>query len=685
MSYDGFYSDLSTRGSANDILNLVIIQKEEVEALAESTLLNADRSEYSANSAVSASETAVQNSISAQQAAAESLLASSQAQVSAALASSSATTAGNSTATAVSASIAAEAAQVSAQQAATETDGKVAAFAAHLALPTGSTELGTQRTALATAINNTLSKQVSQAQVDIWEFSHLVTVRPVPSDFSTWDWTPAFVASQTLLGSLGGGTLTFGPGGTYQASEITQYRFIVFDGRGVQCTEIKQLAGSNRDFIKSENFDILKGSGLNVNDPRVPSWFGLKDIRIDGNRYNVTTNPTGNTSGYLVQYYGPSMLIAGTVMFLDGAGGGLYTEDSTLASGVSWRGQEEGKFGNIICRSNGGFAGWHCRGPHNNDCNSIISGFNDGWNFYSEEDALWGGSFDRIGMLHSYAGGRGVSPAADTGVYLGSIARIDNLVVDGDNAVLQANELQIGKMRAYNIGGQRDGIVINGDNCSIGDLNGIVWSGSTNKTGLIINGNNARINGTLSTNNPNNDAVLVKGSGHKIDMTIRNFTTAGRTAYRIETTDSEIKGKIRNCSVGFNYISGTDNQVELNISTSAGQTPVTGLAPRLGDRIDIRSRGNTIGGCKTNLQTVSVAMDITTYTIVTMAHGLLYTPPVSSVRINWLSSSPDSSVWDEALLRVVTTTATDVVVGYKMATAAPAGTLARIGITIDLT
>ncbi|MNR58657.1 hypothetical protein D3C85_1797080 [compost metagenome] len=55
------------------------------------------------------------------------------------------------------------------------------------------------------------------------------------------------------------------------------------------------------------------------------------------------------------------------------------------------------------------------------------------------------------------------------------------------------------------------------------------------------------------------------------------------------------------------------------------------------------------------------------------------------MRANWLASSPDSSVWDESILRVVTTTATEVVIGYKMAVAAPAGTLARIGVTIDLT
>ncbi|WP_278940996.1 hypothetical protein [Pseudomonas helleri] len=545
--------------------------------------------------------------------------------------------------------------------------------------------VGVIRTPLALAIDGTVAKSLSQTQVDIWEFSNLVTSRPSPNDFGTWDWTPAFEAARIMLGSLGGGDLTFGTGGVYQARYIRLDRYILLNGRGVNSTELKQLAGSNQDFIKSENFDALTGTGLTVNDPRVPSWMGLKDIRVNGNRYNAKTNVTGNISGVPVKLYGPSMILAGNVLIYDGATGGLYTEDSKSASGVSWRGQEEGKFGNVICRANGGFAGWHCRGPHNCDINSIICCFNDGWNFYSEEGASYGGSFDRIGLLHSYAGGRGVEPNADTGVYIGGIARIDSLVSDGDNVVFQSNELQIDKMRAYNIGGELDGIVIDGDNCSIQDLNGVVWGESVGRTALVVNGNNARINGTLTTNNANNDGVKVRGTGHDIDLTIRNFSGTGRTGLMLESTDSEINGKIRGCETAFDYVSGSDNQVKLSIATTVGQTAVRGLGPRLGDRFNIRCHGNTIGGCKTNLRTAPVAMDITTYTVVTIAHGLLYVPPVSAVRINWLVTEEDSTSWCDAMLRVVKTNEKDIVLGYKLSIAAPVGTKARIGISIDLT
>ncbi|MNB96902.1 hypothetical protein D3C75_441190 [compost metagenome] len=548
----------------------------------------------------------------------------------------------------------------------------------------GSSIVSWIRSNLATAIEDTVGKKLSQAQVDIWDFSKLVTIRPDPNLPSTWNWTQAIEAARVVLGSMGGGEITFGTGGIYQASSIRLDRFMVLNGRGVNTTELKQIAGTNSDFIKSENFDALTGSGLTVVDPRVPSWMGLKDIRVNGNRYEATLNPSGNTSGIVLKMYGPAQLLYGNVMIFGGASGGIYTEDAAAASGIGWQAQEEGRFDDVLVMDNGGFAGWHCRGPHNSTAKSITCGRNDGWNFYSEESTLFGGGFDNIGSLHTYAGGRATSPASDTGAYLGGIARIGTLVSDGDNVSFVADNIQISKWRAFNLGGVTESI-ISGNDCQIDNLNGSVWSGSTGKTALTITGNNARVAGTLTTNNANNNGVWIKGTGHKVDMTIRNFSGAGYTGLKLESTDTEVKGKIRNCNTAFNYVSGTDNQVNLNIATSAGQVAVAGLAPRLGDRFDIRSRGDTVGGCKTNLRSSQVAMDITTYTVVPIAHGLLYTPPIEAVRANWLASSPDSSVWDESILRVVTTTATEVVIGYKMAVAAPAGTLARIGVTIDLT
>lgn len=548
----------------------------------------------------------------------------------------------------------------------------------------GSKLVGHERTAISTAVDGTISKALSALRVDIWEFSHLVTDRPDPNNFETWNWTVAFEAARITVGALGGGTVTLGYGGVYTLDWAQIDRNHMIDGQGVWNAELKQRSGANRDFIKSENFDELKGSGLNVNDPRVPSWFGLKDLRVNGNRLRPN-NPTGNTVGMPVSFFGPSQFLMGTVMVYEGAGGGIYTEDSTNAAGSSWRAQEEGKFGNVILRGNGGMAGWHCRGPHNNDMNSLITGFNDGWNFYSEEAGNYGGSFDRIGMLHSYAGGRGVEPNADTGIYIGGIARVDNMVVDGDNAVLQSNEIQIGKLRAYNIGGQMNGIIINGDNIHISDLNAQMWGLSVNRTALIVNGNNAVVKGSMIANNPNNNGARIIGSGHEIELTIRNFSGPDNFGLTLAAIDSTVNAKIRNCGKAFVYESGGDNQVTLSIATQGAQVPVSGITPKSTDRFNIHSRGSRIGKMKARLVSDMLAMDITTYTIVTYKHGLLYTPPREAVVPAWVVSAPDSSLYDTAIIRVVETTDTDVVIGYKLGTAAPAGTKARISVNIDLT
>jgi len=556
-----------------------------------------------------------------------------------------------------------------------------------LAAPTGAGMVGTTMGRPWELEDATVAKKLSQLTVDIYDFSDKATNKGNASNPDTWNWTEAFEAARQYLTAQGGGVLTLGPYGIYQADYITLDRSILIKGLGVWVHELRQTPGVNRDFIKSENFDALTGSGLTVNDPRVPSWFGLMDLRVNGNRFNAASNPGGNTSGTGVKFYGPSQLLWGTVMIFGCANIGIYTEDAANASGSSWRAQEEGRFHDVVVMDNGGFAGWHCRGPHNNAARSITCGRNDGWGFYSEETDTYGGSFDSVGLLHTYANGRGVNPAADTGAYIGGIARIDTLVTDGDNLTVAANNVQISKWRAFNLGGTTNS-VISGQNCQISNFNGAVWAQAENSTGLIITGANCTLNGTLDLNaigspRPNN-GVSISGTGHTIDLTIRNFSAAGSTAMTVATTDSEINCKIRNCETGFNYVSGSDNQVRLSIGTSAGQVPVTGQSPRASDRISIVTRGAVVKSTKASIQSAVVPMDTVLVQSLTIAHGLLYAPDRLKVVPTWMVSSPDTTTHTVAYLEVVSADATNVVIRYKLATAGPAGSVARISINIDM-
>lgn len=65
----------------------------------------------------------------------------------------------------------------------------------------GAGMVGWQRSKLSDAIT-TAGQMLSANSVNIWEFAGLVTIRPAPSDPSTWDWLPAFNAANTYAGLL---------------------------------------------------------------------------------------------------------------------------------------------------------------------------------------------------------------------------------------------------------------------------------------------------------------------------------------------------------------------------------------------------------------------------------------------------------------------------------------------------
>lgn len=545
-----------------------------------------------------------------------------------------------------------------------------------------------QRTSLAIAVDHSIAKTLSQLSVDLWDFSDLVTSRPVPGDFGTWNWTPAFEAARVTIGALGGGSLTFGAPGIYQSSEIRQDRFIIIDGGGVSRVEIKQLAGSNRDFLKSENFDALTGTGARVSsNALVPSWFGLKNIRANGNRYNATTNPTGNTSGRVIAWYGAAQIMQGNVLVYGGAGDNIYTEYSNVSGSSGWQGQEEGQFDNVISRESGGVA-WRARGPHNSRLNSFLGGFNDGYGFLSESGPNYDGGFDYIGTIHTYANGRGSSPAADTGIFIGEIARIGAMITDGDNAVIAGSNVQIGSYRGYNLGGEMDGLDLQGNAIQIGSVNAVMWVNSVGRKAIKSSGSRNKIGMLdLVTNNPDNDAIAVTGRSLQIGGGyVQGFSSAGRTGLDLAGTKHNINLEITGCATAFNYTAGNNNRVNLEINTSAGQAAVAGSAPGPSDRMTIRSGGTIAKGMKAAIQSSALPMDVVTLQTVTIAHGLLYTPSRQSIDPNWITSSPDSSAFVFAFEgQVVSTDDTNIVIRYKLSTAAPSGTLARLAIRVDLT
>lgn len=545
---------------------------------------------------------------------------------------------------------------------------------AQLSAANGSNLVGFTNIGVNAAIMTMLAKAQQTVCVDDY-------YRP---DLGDTDHTQAFARAQAALAPRGGGQVLCPNLDTYIADQIVLKSNCIIVGRGIGSTELKQKAGANKDFIISDNFATLVGTAASaITNPNVPYWFGLEGIRVNGNKFVTGTNPSGNTAGRGVAFYGTAIQM-NNVLIYGSAEDGMFTEYTDAPDATDWRGQEEGDFNNVTIRDCGG-NGWLFHGPHNSKLNGITCGFNGLWGFKNESAPGYGGGIDWIGSLHTYANGRSVSPAADTGIYLGEIVRAGTLVTDGDNLEMAASNCQIGAWRCYNMGGQR-GSVISGNANAISSINGNVWSSSVGQTAILVSGDSNQIGAIrLTSNNADNDGLNVTGNSNKVGpFFVQGFTAASRKGVALTGSKNRLIGEITGCLTAFTYTAGINNEVDLEITTSAGQTAVAGSAPGVTDRFNIRSSGNVAGGTDSTLQTNTFPMDITTVQTFTVAHGLLYTPGRNQVALTLLASSPLATGFVVDYMQVASTDATNVVINFKLGTAGPASSVCRIGIMCNV-
>lgn len=523
-----------------------------------------------------------------------------------------------------------------------------------------------------------VATKLNSTKIDIWEYAYLVTSKPTPANPSTWDWTPAFAAAMAAF-PTGGGTLTMGVGGTYLASRITLRRFVVIDGGNVASTVLKQIGGTNADFIVSENFATLTGTGAIVSAGTVPSWFGLKDIRVDGNKAG------GNTAGRLIAWYGPAQMMIGTVHLSNcgNASEAVWTEDSNTASALPFTAQEEGQFGKVFIMDNAGI-GWRCRGPHNSNAEVIVCGRNGGFGLVTETGTGYGSGFDWIGMLHTYANGSASVPASDEGCILGGIARIGVLVTDGDNCTITADRVQINTYRCFNMCGVRDGLIVNGNNVTIDNMSGNVWTSSGDHVAVTINGNYFKCNGmNISGANVTADGLVVNGAFAQITgIELSNYIGAGKTAITLQGNKNFLQGDLSNNARSFKYTAGQNNRVVLEIASNAGQVPVVGDGPGTTDRFDLRASGTGAGATRNRgLLSPTFPINVAQQDVV-IPHGLLYTPPRQNVTFNTFPATP-TGPYSIGYAQVTSTDATNITVSVTISTLGSAGLVGRLALTVD--
>ncbi|WP_321955042.1 hypothetical protein [Burkholderia cenocepacia] len=490
------------------------------------------------------------------------------------------------------------------------------------------------------------------------------------------DHTEAFVRASSYLKSRGGGIIEC-PGPLYVARGITVPRFVVIEGRGASATELRCADGVNTDFITSESFAALTGSGLDVvGEARVPSWFGLRALRVDGNRER-------NTQGRGVAFYGANVIIE-DVLIRKAAGDGLYTEYATNITGLGdWRAQEEGYVRNLVVRENGG-VGWRNRGPHNVHMDNIVGCLNDDWGYVSEIAAgVYNGAPTYCSVLHCYSNDMKWTP--DTGrvrrnMYIGVNMSCALLVVDGGHCEVRGSSSLIAIVKQYFGGQGGDALLLSGNDIKIGTHYGIMRNDSVSQGSAVlrISGNynqigTSQVLGTLNRF----DGVIITGVGNTINDLIARECRTGLT---VAGSQNRVRGLLIRNANGFRYQRPTDvyggyNRMELRIyHNTAGATYVSGDAP-IADRdvFDVQANGLPEGskGTRSLFQVGALPIDTDVAQYVTIPHRLLWPCRPRDVRVTMTGLSVAPAQF--AYCRVRTVTDTEIEFSYRCSAASSPG------------
>jgi outer membrane murein-binding lipoprotein Lpp len=453
------------------------------------------------------------------------------------------------------------------------------------------------------------------------------------------DSTTAINAAIVAASAAGGGVVTFGPG-TYMASQITLKSKVILDGGSVMAVTLKQIAGSNRDFITSQDFATLTGTSSASNV--IPHFFGLRDIRIDGNK-------AGNTAGRGIAWYGNGMLMLGVVAVQNAAGHNIYTEcGSTWAQSSPLIAEDmpESHFETVISLLPGD-RGWYYKGSTDSQLQTYICipDTSSGWGWYSDN------SIDHVGIIHVY----GPFSTSRQGIYVGAALHADVLMSDGltiqVDGGIEVSDLVLTFCGLGGLGAAAAAITLNGP--SRIDRVGINWDGGTTGVIAFLNTSTYSVIGAfgMSANSQAGNTGL-KNTGSQFQVhgiNIAGLTGAGSIAIDDRGGGFNIyEGMITDCKTGLAYTASQGYmQARLLVYTpTAGQVGVSGSPPQASDRFDVFELG--VRTAQSDVCVVSsnaIAMDSTALQTITLAHRCLYAPSARNVQLTFTTPTVTDFVW----------------------------------------
>lgn len=359
-----------------------------------------------------------------------------------------------------------------------------------------------------------------------------------------------------------GSTLLF-PRGVHQASQIKIYRNQLLKSiDGMNACTLKQKASSDCDFLISENFATLTGTGSVygiVAD--VPSWFGIQDMHIDGNASN---QGAGDWRG--IAWYGNAQLMLGHNLIENCKGSNIYTESAGgfAYSATDWRSQEEGFFDHVITRNSATGYGWLFRGPHDSTIVNLIANENALTGYRSEDSGTDYVGSAHIHFIHSYAN------ADHTGQYYGSSSTVMESYSDFDNVTLAASGTIISKLFQIQAGqGGLSALKVTNDAkfCLVGQHTLDFDTSAINSIGVDIDANcdGFTIGASHSCLIPGTSGMTL----YKIranfctlaDVLASNASGAGSIAIDLDASYCNVKGRGFNNTTHIDYGGGNNNVV----------------------------------------------------------------------------------------------------------------------------
>jgi len=557
----------------------------------------------------------------------------------------------------------------------------------------------------------------------------------VLADGSTND-TAAIQAAITAVNAAGGGKLLF-PAGTMMASRIQWLSNVYGEGAGMDVTRLKQIVGTNNDFVWSDG-DIHR--------------FGIIDLEIDGSYFtsawNASPGVLGNTSGDGLKLKATSCIIDICLMNIAGVGAyfqepdvGEISANSDYISTVSLIGKDFGKEALIIQGPNDwilqkawlGRAGILPR-PSADTTISMSAVYAsdpvdgiviDGANIEIGDVhvyANWSGTgFRTRGTCRLTKGGRIISESnraqvvisADTyGSAFFDVRRL-GLVHPNWSAAIPTYSQPDENFDAVTIHASREfsaevtmlrtitgiirvvgvtGLVVTGGatvdyNCSnsgapVGDADA---GGDYTGTAALVTGDGVKL--TANMHRTNGDSLVLEGQGCRVDF-VASSGRGGSALKRDSVSNSKrgnnVTGSIIDCSTGFNSIgTPTSERLDIAMELSTGQTRFTGdvLDLARGGIWDISASVNNVGFSTCKFLSASLIATDTTARTLTIAHNFLYTPDYKQVQIT-LDDRATPSATPLAYLVVNNIDATNITIAYKYASTPDAATNHRVNVRV---